>query len=117
MSGYRLASGGFVDRSRPLGFVFNGTPFTGFSGDTLASALIASGVDTIARSLKYHRPRGIVAAGVEEPNAYVRLVKPHDEPNVLATTLPLIEGLEAGSQNCWPTVDFDLGRWAEEHRD
>ncbi len=113
MSGYRLASGGFVDRSSPLGFVFNETPFTGFSGDTLASALIASGVDTIARSLKYHRPRGIVAAGVEEPNAYVRLVKPHDEPNVLATTLPLIEGLEAASQNCWPTVDFDLGATAD----
>ncbi len=113
MSGYRLRTGGLVDRTRALRFTFNGKLLTGFAGDTLASALMARGVDTVARSFKFHRPRGICAAGVEEPNALVQLVAPHDEPNVLATTLPLIDGLAATSQNCWPSVGFDLGATAD----
>ena len=73
MSGYRLASGGRIDRDRRLEFTFNGRPMAGYAGDTLASALIANGVDIVARSFKYRRPRGIVAAGAEEPNAILQL--------------------------------------------
>ncbi len=113
MSGYRLPSGGSVDRSSAIGFKFNGQPLSGFPGDTLASALIANGIDTVARSFKYHRPRGIFAAGLEEPNAFVQLMAPHDEPSVLATMLPLVDGLSAASQNCWPTVGFDVGATAD----
>ena len=70
---HRLAEGGRVDRGRPLGFNFNGKAYQGFEGDTLASALLANGVHLVARSFKYHRPRGIMTAGVEEPNAVVQL--------------------------------------------
>ena len=105
----RLAAGGtLIDRSRPLRFRFNGTEYEGHPGDTLASALIANGVRLVGRSFKYHRPRGIVSAGAEEPNAVVQLDGEDDEPNVRATTLPLREGLSARSVNCWPSVDFDL---------
>ena len=105
----RLAAGGtLIDRSRPLRFRFNGTEYEGHPGDTLASALIANGVRLVGRSFKYHRPRGIVSAGAEEPNAVVQLDGEDDEPNARATTLPLREGLSARSVNCWPSVDFDL---------
>ena len=70
---------------------------------------MANGVRVVGRSLKYHRPRGIVAAGAEEPNAIVQLDGDDDEPNARATTLPLREGLSARSVNCWPSVGFDLG--------
>ena len=73
MSGYRLKSGGLIDRKRPISFTFNGAKHTGFEGDTLASALIADGVDVVGRSFKYHRPRGFMAAGVEEPNGIVQI--------------------------------------------
>ena len=107
---FRLATGGtFIDRSRRLRFRFNGTDCEGHPGDTLASALMANGVRLVGRSFKYHRPRGIVAAGAEEPNAIVQLDGQDDEPNARATTLALREGLSARSVNCWPSVGFDLG--------
>ena len=107
---FRLAAGGtFVDRSNRLRFRFNGKEYEGHPGDTLASALMANGVRLVARSFKYHRPRGIVAAGAEEPNAIVQLDGGEDEPNVRATTLALEDGLSARSVNCWPSVGLDLG--------
>ncbi len=107
----RLANGGVrIDRSRPLDFTFNGRRLKGFEGDTLASALLANGQTLVGRSFKYHRPRGIVASGAEEPNALVRLGKgDRAEPNQRATTTELFAGLEAGSQNHWPSLEFDIG--------
>jgi sarcosine oxidase subunit alpha len=107
---FRLPQGGRIDRSRPLRFSFNGRGYDGFHGDTLASALLANGVSLVGRSFKYHRPRGIMTAGAEEPNALVQLREgAHSEPNVRATVAELHEGLSASSQNCWPSVGFDLG--------
>jgi sarcosine oxidase subunit alpha len=104
----RLETSSGVDLAKPIRFRFNGKPYGGFVGDTLASALLANGVRVIGRSFKYHRPRGIVSAGVEEPNALVQLVGQADEANVLATVLPLVDGLEARSVNCWPGPAFDI---------
>ena len=105
----RLASGGLVDRSQTLGFRFDGNAMTGHPGDTLASALIANGVVLAGRSFKYHRPRGILTAGSEEPNALVELrTGPRREPNTKATTIELFDGLEARSQNRWPSLGFDV---------
>ena len=107
---HRLDNGGRIDRSRLLSFTFNGRRFHGFEGDTLASALLANGLCIIARSLKYHRPRGIVACGIEEPNALVCVGEGEAaRPNVRATELALHDGLIARSQNCWPGPNFDLG--------
>ncbi|HXU66433.1 MAG TPA: sarcosine oxidase subunit alpha family protein [Casimicrobiaceae bacterium] len=108
---WRLAEGGSaIDRTRPLGFVYDGRRYEGYAGDTLASALLANGVHLVARSFKYHRPRGIVTAGVEEPNALVQYgTGARSEPNTRATTLELHDGLIAASQNCWPSVGFDAG--------
>ncbi len=108
--GHRLPAGGRIDRSRPQGFAFNGVRYQGFAGDTLASALLANGIHLVGRSFKYHRPRGIVAAGAEEPNALVQLGEgPRTEPNARATQVELYDGLVARSQNCWPSVEFDIG--------
>jgi sarcosine oxidase subunit alpha len=105
-----LASGGEIDRSRPVAFTYDGKHFEGYEGDTLASALLANGIHLVARSFKYHRPRGIYSAGAEEPNALVQLGSgARSEPNTRATTLELYEGLVARSQNCWPSVNFDAG--------
>ncbi len=107
---FRLPTGGSVDRTRPLAFEYDGVAYQGYAGDTLASALLANGVHLIARSFKYHRPRGIFSAGAEEPNAMVQLAHgARTEPNVRATTLELHDGLIASSQNCWPSVRFDIG--------
>ena len=105
----RLAHGGIVDRTRPLDFCFNGRAYKGLQGDTLASALIANGVRVVARSFKYHRPRGIMTCGPEEPSALVQLLSDGDQPNLRATEIMLTDGLEAKSVNCWPSVDFDVG--------
>ena len=108
--GHRLAQGGRIDRSKPLRFTFNGRGYTGFQGDTLASALLASGISLVGRSFKYHRPRGIMTAGSEEPNALVQLgTGARTEPNLRATQVELFDGLVASSQNCWPSVEFDVG--------
>ena len=107
----RLESGGLIDREKPLTFTFNGTRYGGFTGDTLASALLANGVRVVGRSFKYHRPRGVLAAGAEECNALVTVGQGAlEEPNVRATLQPLYQGLVARSQNCWPGVNFDIGR-------
>jgi len=105
----RLSSGGLIDRSRPISFTFDGRPLRGFAGDTLASALVANHVKLVGRSFKYHRPRGILTAGSEEPNALVTLGSgAYAEPNTRATVVPLAEGLEATSQNRWPSLGLDL---------
>ncbi len=105
----RLASGGLIDRSRPLSFRFDGKAYGGYEGDTLASALVANDVRLVGRSFKYHRPRGILTAGSEEPNALVTLrAGAHAEPNTRATTITLFDGLEATSQNRWPSLAFDM---------
>jgi len=107
---FRRPAGGRIDRTRPLAFTFDGRPFTGFAGDTLASALIANGVHFVARSFKYHRPRGILSAGAEEPNALVRVgTGGRATPNLRATQVALHDGLAASSQNAWPRLGFDLG--------
>jgi heterotetrameric sarcosine oxidase alpha subunit len=107
---FRLPTGGMIDRARPLSFEYDGITHQGYAGDTLASALLANGVHLVARSFKYHRPRGIFSAGTEEPNALVQLGRgARTEPNVRATTQELYEGLTAASQNCWPSVRFDIG--------
>jgi len=106
----RLASGGRIDREQPREFRFNGDRYDGFAGDTLASALLAHDVHLVARSFKYHRPRGIVAAGAEEPNALVQVGEgARTVPNLRATQVELYDGLEAKSVNCWPGVGFDVG--------
>ncbi|TJW59476.1 MAG: sarcosine oxidase subunit alpha [Mesorhizobium sp.] len=105
----RLTSGGLIDRSTALSFRFDGKTLLGFKGDTLASALVANGVKLVGRSFKYHRPRGILTAGSEEPNALVELRSgARREPNTKATTAELYEGLEAASQNRWPSLNFDV---------
>jgi sarcosine oxidase subunit alpha len=107
---FRTASGGRIDRNRPIFFRFDGRELFGFAGDTLASALIANGVHLVGRSFKYHRPRGIVSAGSEEPNALVHVQKGggRSTPNLRATQVGLYEGLCASSQNRWPSLAFDI---------
>ncbi|TPI59593.1 sarcosine oxidase subunit alpha [Mesorhizobium sp. B3-1-3] len=105
----RLNNGGLIDRSAALNFRFDGKTFSGFKGDTLASALVANGVKLVGRSFKYHRPRGILTVGSEEPNALVELRSgARREANTKATTAELYEGLEAASQNRWPSLNFDV---------
>jgi sarcosine oxidase subunit alpha len=106
---HRIGTGGLIDRTRTLSFTFDGDEMTGHPGDTLASALLANGVRLVGRSFKYHRPRGILTAGSEEPNALVELRSgARREPNTRATTIELYEGLDATSQNRWPSLKLDL---------
>ena len=107
----RLAAGGrLLDRSRAVRFTFNGKRLTGYAGDTLGSALLANDQMLMGRSFKYHRPRGVVASGAEEPNALVGLGEgARFEPNQRVTTTELFEGLTAQSQNHWPSLEFDIG--------
>jgi methylglutamate dehydrogenase subunit C len=105
----RLPTGGTIDRSETLTFSFDGKTHGGYRGDTLASALLANGVRLVARSFKYHRPRGILTAGAEEPNALVELRQgARREPNTRATTVELYDGLATRSQNRWPSLQFDV---------
>jgi len=108
---FRLAQGGRIDRARPLGFTFDGRSYQGFAGDTLASALLAHGVHLMGRSFKYHRPRGILSAGADEPNALVGVGRDetHYTPNLRASQVELYDGLVAESQNRWPSLNFDVG--------
>jgi sarcosine oxidase subunit alpha len=106
----RLASGGLIDRSRRLAFTFDGRSYEGYPGDTLASALLANGVTLMGRSFKYHRPRGVTSAGIEEPNALVGAGSGgRFEPNTRASDVFLYDGLAAVSQNRWPSLALDLG--------
>ena len=101
--------GGLINRKNPCTFEFNGQSMQGFEGDTLASALLANDVRLVGRSFKYHRPRGMISAGSEEPNAIVELrTGSRKEPNSRATTTELYDGLVAHPQNCWPSLNFDF---------
>ncbi|MEM7731985.1 MAG: sarcosine oxidase subunit alpha family protein [Pseudomonadota bacterium] len=105
----RIDGEGLIDREQPVSFRFDGVTYSGFEGDTLASALLANDIRFVARSFKYHRPRGILSAGSEEPNALVTVGKGRgQEPNQRATMVELSRGLEAYSQNAWPSLMFDL---------
>ena len=110
-TGFRSVSGGRIDRARVLHFSFDGRVYAGVAGDTLASALLANGVHLLGRSFKYHRPRGLLAAGAEEPNALVAVRRDAARytPNQRATQVELYEGLEAHSQNRWPGLKLDVG--------
>ncbi|EAU42093.1 sarcosine oxidase, alpha subunit family protein [Fulvimarina pelagi HTCC2506] len=109
MSGFRTG-GGLINRAHRMSFTFDGREYSGFAGDTLASALLASGETLFGRSFKYHRPRGVVTAGPEEPNALVEMRKgARREPNTKATVAELYDGLEASSQNRWPSLKHDVG--------
>ncbi|MCA3599379.1 MAG: (2Fe-2S)-binding protein, partial [Methylobacterium sp.] len=98
-------------KGRPIRFIFDGVAYQGRAGDTLASALLANGVHLVGRSYKYHRPRGILSAGAEEPNALVAVTRGPGRmtPNLRATQVELFDGLTASSQNCWPSLTFDAG--------
>ena len=108
---FRLASGGrLIDRAFPASFRFDGRHLRGFAGDTLASALLGSGIALVGRSFKYHRPRGVLASGVEEPNALLGIGHgARFEPNQRATTTPLVPGMVLSSQNAWPSRELDIG--------
>ena len=109
MSGWRSNEGGLIDRNKPIAFRWAGKGYTGYAGDTLASALLANGVSIIGRSFKYHRPRGLVAAGLEEPNAIVQLESGAVAiPNLKATQIELYQGLVANPVNAKPSVECDL---------
>ena len=105
----RLAGGDLIVRSQKIRFEFNGRKYTGFQGDTLASALMANGIDFVSRSFKYHRPRGFSASGYADVSSMVQIDGDEDTPNVLASVTPLSEGLTARSVNCWPSLEFDVG--------
>ena len=111
MTTYRVPGRGRVLHNRPVSFTFDGTTYQGLEGDTVASALIANGVQLMGRSFKYHRPRGPIAAGSEEPNALIgtRRGKGRFEPNTRATVQEIWDGLETNSQNKYPSLKFDIG--------
>jgi sarcosine oxidase, subunit alpha len=116
MSGaFRVPDGGRIDRNKPVEFSFDGRRMVGCAGDILASALLANGMHLVGRSFKYHRPRGILSAGAEEPNALVTVARDagRTTPNLRATQVELYPGLVAYSQNRWPTLGFDVGAVAD----
>ncbi|MFA9229598.1 MAG: sarcosine oxidase subunit alpha family protein [Microgenomates group bacterium] len=105
----RIAGKGLIDRETPVSFSFDGKTYQGFKGDTVASALLANGVKVVGRSFKYHRPRGVLTAGSEEPNALIEVIgKVNQTPNVRATVQEVFEGLVTRSQNRFPSLRFDL---------
>ena len=110
MSTRLIDHGRLVNKNKAVEFTFNDKNLRGFEGDTLASALLANDQMLVGRSFKYHRPRGVVAAGAEEPNGLVNLGKGATfEPNQRVTTTELFDGLTATSQNHWPSLEFDVG--------
>ena len=108
---FRVAGYGRVDTAAPLSFTFDGKPVRAFVGDTVASALLAEGTHLVGRSFKYHRPRGIVSAGSEEPNALIGVIRGpgREEPNTRATLQEVFDGLASVSQNRWPSLGLDVG--------
>ena len=116
MSGSRIAQGGLrIDRSRTVRFRFNGRSYQGFAGDTLASAVLAAGETVLSRSWKYHRPRGIVSSGIEEPSALVQMeTGPWVIPNAKMPEVELYDQLQAESVNPWPSPGrhlLSINRW------
>ncbi len=110
MSARRLETGGRIDRDKRLGFTWDGRSLWGYEGDSLASALLARNEKVLGRSFKYHRPRGVVSAGVEESGAMVTVGRgARRDPNVKATMQELYKGLQASGQNAWPNVRYDVG--------
>ena len=106
----RLNNNKNLNKKKQISFYFDGIKYQGYEGDTLASALLANNIHLIGRSFKYHRPRGIISAGCEEPNGIVQLEQDEfTEPNRRATEVVLYNGLVAKSQNRWPSVNFDFG--------
>lgn len=105
---FRVARGGLIDRSQSVSFHFNGVAYQGYAGDSLASALLANGVHLTARSFKFHRPRGIVGVGFEEPASLVQLIGDEQSANRLITEVFIRPGLTARSVNCWPSPRFDV---------
>ena len=111
MQACRIDGRGRVDRSRPVHFTFNRKAYVGYDGDTLASALLANGVRIVGRSFKFHRPRGIVSAGAEESGGVVSADFGQGMlPVTRATQIPLVEGMSAEAQNCFPSLEFDFLR-------
>ncbi|MEO1018864.1 MAG: 2Fe-2S iron-sulfur cluster-binding protein, partial [Pseudomonadota bacterium] len=112
---FRLDDGGTIDRTSPIEFSFDLKRIVGFAGDTIASALLANGIHLVGRSFKYHRPRGILSAGPEEPSALVRVNRGHGrvDPNQRATEVELVPGLSIESQNRWPSLEWDVGQISE----
>ncbi|TIT72986.1 MAG: FAD-dependent oxidoreductase, partial [Mesorhizobium sp.] len=108
---FRISGAGRLKQAKTARFSFDGQAYTGVDGDTLASALLANGVHLVGRSFKYHRPRGFLSAGAEEPSALVQIVRDdaRKTPNVRATVQELYDGLTANSQNRWPSLAFDVG--------
>lgn len=108
---FRLPLGGRIDRTKPLRFTFNARVVEGFAGDTVASALLANGIHFVGRSFKYHRPRGILSHGSDEPNALLDIDRGpgRREPNTRATVLEAVDGLATRSQNHWPSLEHDVG--------
>src|SRR3546814_12080892 len=106
----RLPEGGLVDRDAPVSFSFDGKAYQGYRGDTLASALVANGVRLVGRSFTYHRPRGLLAAGPEEPNELVEIGSgARREPHTKATTVELYDGPAPTTHNRWPSLSIPLG--------
>jgi len=99
----------YVKKNKKISFVFDGKKYSGYKGDTIASALLRNNVRLIARSFKYHRPRGIYTCGIEEPNAIVQILSEHNEPNTRATVKQIYEGMRVSSQNRWPSLNLDIG--------
>ena len=106
---FRLDTGGRINRQNPIQFTFNGKRYGGYEGDTVASGLLANGVTVVSRSFKYHRTRGIVGSGTEDPGALIQVnTGANTLPNLRATEVELYDGLNANSLNCWPSVNFDV---------
>ncbi len=108
---FRLSRGGRIDRTRPIRFSFNGREVHGFHGDTVASALLAEGRHLVGRSFKYHRPRGILSHGADEPSALLAVDRGPGrvDPNNRASVIEARDGLETRSQNHWPSLEYDIG--------
>ena len=94
---------------KEVSFKFDGKKYIGYEGDTIASALLRNNVRLVARSFKYHRPRGIYTCGIEEPNGIVQILNEHNEPNTRATVKQIYEGIRVSSQNRWPSLNLDIG--------
>lgn len=109
---HRLPAGGRIDRAKPLSFTFNGRAVPGYAGDTVASALLANGIRLMGRSFKYHRPRGVLTHGADEPNALLKVDRGpgRADPNNRATVIDAVPGLKVSSQNHWPSLEHDVGQ-------